>query len=144
MAEQEKKSGYQTHQKKAITAYLREHNAELLTPENIRQGLAESGVRVSLVTVYRFLDHLCDSGAVTKVSSTDGKRSLYRYSALDSKDYSHGRMICLNCGKLLPLECSLLETFYEHVQKEHGCRLDYGKTVLYCICPDCLENGANL
>ena len=141
MAEQAKKGVYRTHQKTAIMAFLKEHREELLNPESIREGLSQKGIRVSMVTVYRYLDKLCDDGEVLRLSSADGKRSLYRYAGMDEKDFSHGRMICLRCGKLLPLECSLLETFYEHVQKEHGCRLDYGKTVLYCVCPDCLSRA---
>lgn len=138
MSAQEKKEGYRTQQKTALLEYLKAHRNEFCSPESMRSDLNNQGVRVSLVTIYRFLDKLAEDGDVVRVSSSDGKRGLYRYSALDEKDFSHGRMICLECGKLLPLECSLLETFYEHVQKEHGCELNYAKTVLYCVCPECL------
>lgn len=133
-----KKIVYKTQQKTAMLEFLKTHREELISPDTIKQGLADRGVAVSLVTIYRFLEKLQEDGTVIRVTSNDGKRGLYRYSGLDAKDFSHGRMVCLRCGKLLPLECTLLETFYEHVQKEHGCRLDYGKTILYCICPDCL------
>lgn len=144
MSDTERKVVYKTRQKSAILDYLSAHSDELLTPETIRDELSKDGVRVSLVTVYRYLDRLAEQGQVLRINSADGKRSLFKYAAMDQKDFSHGRMICLRCGKLLPLECSLLETFYEHVQAEHGCRLDYGKTVLYCLCPDCIKRGESL
>lgn len=144
MSDSERKGVYKTKQKSAILEFLKHHSEELLTPETIWDQLSHQGIRVSLVTVYRFLDTLTESGEVLKLNSTDGKRSLFKYAASDEKDFSHGRMICLRCGKLLPLECSLLETFYEHVQAEHGCRLDYGKTVLYCLCPYCISRGESL
>lgn len=135
----EKQSGYATARKKAILAFLRNHKDDFLTPEKIREELGATGVNLSLVTIYRFLDRLLEENKVVKVSNPDGKRYLYRYVALDENNLSNGKMICLSCGKVIPLECTLLSTFYDHVQKEHGCKLDYKKTVLYCICPDCLR-----
>ncbi len=138
MVQHNNKKVYKTVQKAAILNYLEDHKDDFLNPEDIREGLEKTKEKTSLVTIYRYLDKLEEAGKVVRVSDVKGDRSLYRYVALDKKDFSHGKMICLKCGKLLPLECTLLETFYEHVQKEHGCMLDYKKTVLYCVCPECL------
>lgn len=138
-----RKNEYKTPQKSAILGFLKTHKDDFLNPEQIKEALGSDKVRSSLVTIYRFLDKLEEEGLVVRVYNAYGRRFLYRYIALDEKDFSHGKMICLRCGKILPLECSLLETFYEHVQKEHGCALDYKKTVLYCICPECLLKAKN-
>lgn len=135
------KNSYSTSQKKAILKYLQLHKDDFLTVEEIKEGILTQGVNLSIVTIYRYLDKLIEKNEVVKVSNPDDKRHIYRYVALDNNDLSNGKMICLGCGKILPLECTLLSTFYDHVQKEHGCELDYKKTVLYCICPDCLKKN---
>jgi len=135
----QKKNTYSTSQKKAILTFLQIHKDDFLTVDEIKEGILTKGFNLSIVTIYRFLDKLIENNEVVKVSNPDDKKHIYRYIALDNNDLSNGKMICLNCGKILPLECTLLSEFYEHVQKEHGCELDYKKTVLYCICPDCLK-----
>lgn len=140
----EKKTTYKTPQKTAILDYLKKHNEDFLMPETIKEDLNKNGVVLSLVTIYRYLDRLLDENAVVKIPEPEGgKRFLYRYVGLDDKDFSHGKMVCLQCGKVIPLTCTLLETFYEHVRKEHDCALDYKRTVLYCTCSECLKKEAS-
>lgn len=129
---------YETKQKRVILEILKSKKNEFQTVGDLIKDLANLDINVSYPTIYRFLDKLEQEGNVVRISSTDGKRSLFRYVALDEEGFSHGRMVCLECGKIIPLECTQLETFYDHVQSEHGCELDYKRTVLYCTCAQCL------
>lgn len=132
---------YATKQKRILLEVLQSRKNEFQTVSDLLGGLEKLGVHISYPTVYRFLDRLAEEGKVARISSTDGKRSLFRYVALDEEGFSHGRMVCLECGKIIPLECTQLQTFYDHVQEEHGCELDYKRTVLYCTCAQCLSKG---
>lgn len=129
---------YTTKQKRVLLEVLESKKNEFQTVGDLLKDLEKVGVEISYPTIYRFLDRLEGEGKVARISSTDGKRSLFRYIALDEKGFSHGRMVCLECGKIIPLECTQLGTFYDHVQEEHGCMLDYKRTVLYCTCSECL------
>lgn len=129
---------YDTKQKRIILEVLKSKNNEFQAVGDLVKLMTKLDIDISYPTVYRFLDKLEAEGKVARISSSDGKRSLYRYIALDEDGYSNGRMVCLECGKIIPLKCTQLETFYDHVQKEHGCDLDYKRTVLYCVCAQCL------
>ena len=50
---------------------------------------------------------------------------------------SSGRMVCLDCGRAFPLECSHLEELTRHIQSDHQFEVDTRHTVLYGHCCDC-------
>lgn len=47
------------------------------------------------------------------------------------------RMVCLDCGRAFPLECSHLEELTRHIQSDHQFEVDTRHTVLYGHCCDC-------
>ena len=46
-------------------------------------------------------------------------------------------MVCLDCGRAFPLECSHLEELTRHIQSDHQFEVDTRHTVLYGHCCDC-------
>ena len=44
---------------------------------------------------------------------------------------------CEKCGKLLHLQCDMLEHIDAHLEEDHGFLLDTKRTVFYGICGDC-------
>lgn len=136
-------ASYTTKQKRLLLEVLKSKKNEFQSVSDLISDLEKLDIHISYPTVYRFLDKLAEEGKVARISSSDGKKSLFRYIVLDEVGYSNGRMVCLECGKIIPLRCTQLETFYDHVQQEHGCELDYKRTVLYCTCADCLVKKNN-
>lgn len=134
---------YDTKQKRILLEVLKNKKNEFQSVGDLVGDMERLNIHISYPTVYRFLDKLAEEGKVARISSSDGKKSLFRYIVLDEEGYSNGRMVCLECGKIIPLKCTQLETFYDHVQQEHGCDLDYKRTVLYCTCAQCLAKREN-
>lgn len=46
-------------------------------------------------------------------------------------------MICLRCGRIVPLECSHLKEFSRHIRQEHGFLLEPEHLILYGYCSQC-------
>lgn len=127
---------YNTKQQAMILDYLVRKKDPVFTAEAVWHGLRELENTVSRATVYRALDRLVEAGTILKIPSGDGNRALYRYMG-EAALPSSGRMVCLDCGRAFPLECSHLEELTRHIQSDHQFEVDTRHTVLYGHCCDC-------
>ena len=124
---------YNTKQKERVTAVLREANGAHLTAEDIAGALAPIGMS----TVYRQLDRLCEQGVVRRFFVEEGVRACYQYVGEDCACRNHYHLKCSVCGKLLHVECSVLDEMASHVFEHHGFAVQPEKTVLYGVCEAC-------
>ena len=87
-------------------------------------------------TVYRHLSELCDEGTVRKYRSDTQSAYVYQYVGLgDCRHHFH--LKCVSCGTLTHLECAVSEELLEHIQSDHGFRVDRGRSILYGVCEAC-------
>ena len=127
---------YHTKQQTRILEYLALKKDTAFTAESVWRGLLGGEEKVGRATVYRALDRLVEAGTILKIPSGDGNRALYRYMG-EAALPSSGRMVCLDCGRAFPLECSHLEELTRHIQSDHQFEVDTRHTVLYGHCCDC-------
>ena len=99
------------------------HSDRFVTAEQCMDCLKAEGIHVGQTTVYRALDRLTEENAVIKIPAVDGAGAQYRYIG-ELRPGSPGRLVCLQCGKIIPLECNKLHGFSEHILKEHDFALD--------------------
>ena len=104
-----------------------------LSAEQITEKLCIEGKRLGRTTVYRALQKLVNKGEVCR--HADGN-SFY-YSLAGEKCKEHFHLKCVDCGKLIHLECSQLSDISQHVLSYHGFKLDKLSTVLYGVCEEC-------
>jgi Fur family ferric uptake transcriptional regulator len=104
--------------------------------------LREKGVVVGQTTVYRVLERMVDDGKMMKLPMEDGTK--VRYCFAGEEDWNKlGKLVCMGCGRLIPLECSKIADFLEHIYKEHGFELDQKHTILYGYC-ECCKNKSSV
>ena len=48
-----------------------------------------------------------------------------------------GQLVCLDCGRVLPLDCHMLDEFFAHVRAHHGFVIEGSRNVLYGHCAEC-------
>lgn len=127
---------YKTRQQDVILECLKQQESRFLTVDQFMECLREEGVSVGQTTVYRVLERLTDDGQVMKLPTEDGNK--IRYCFAGEEDLSKpGKLVCLRCGRYIPLECSKMDDFLEHIHEEHGFELDRQHTVLYGYCERC-------
>ncbi len=126
---------YSTSQREAVLEFLKGASNHI-TPSEILTHLKETGVRISLATIYRTLDKLSAEGVIRKMSMGDGAGSCYQYIA-KSDCHSHFHLKCIECGRLIHLSCDFLAEMEKHILAEHGFTISTGRTVIYGRCSDC-------
>ena len=135
-----KRASYRTEQRRLVVACLDANADRYQTVDEIFGALHAQGANVGRTTVYRTLEKLAAEGAVSKVVGAPGTSAFYRRMTTDDPD--QGQLLCLECGRVLPLDCSMLASFADHILAHHGFALDSRRTVLCGVCADCRKRDS--
>lgn len=127
---------YRTKQQEIILNCLKKQKEAFCTVEQFMEYLHRDGIHVGQTTVYRALERLSEDGVVVKIPSVDGSKAQFRYIGEEISS-NVGKLVCLRCGCMIPLECSRLDAFFEHIHEDHGFKLDQSHMILYGYCGQC-------
>lgn len=130
--------GYNTKQKNIIIEMLQHNKDRHLTADEMLKILDELKSPVSKATLYRFLDVLVSTGNLRKYITVDGEKACYQYIDEEEGCYEHYHLKCIECGKLIHMDCKHIGEITEHVLKEHKFSVDSSRIVLYGTCKDCM------
>jgi Fur family ferric uptake transcriptional regulator len=132
------KSQYKTKQRDLVSDCLIENKDRHMTIDQIREYLKEKGASIGQTTIYRNLDKLVQEGVVLKYI-TEGMSACYQYAERSCQNHYH--LICVDCGRMIHLQCDYLDELSSHIRDEHRFKLDNFKTVLYGHCDTCKVSG---
>ena len=134
---------YKTKQQEIILDCLKKQKSRFLTVDQIMDCLKEDGVAVGQTTVYRVLERMVDDGKMIRLPTEDGAK--VRYCFVDKEDLNkQGKLVCLGCGRFIPLECSKMKAFLDHIYEEHGFELDQQHPILYGYCESCKDRRSGI
>ncbi len=140
----QKKGNYLTKHSKQIRDYLKTKEGEHLTALDIRGYFRSINQEIGLVTIYRQLDKLVETGEVNKYQLDSTSSACYEY--VNREEHCHKDFCfhckCSVCGKLIHMHCHELLELQEHIRKEHDFILDPARTVFVGICKECSEKEA--
>ncbi len=134
------RGSYNTRQRKAVQAFLQDHASRYLSVDDIYAMLREQGVEVGRTTVYRTLEAFVGEGLVSKATMPDGGES--RYRLVEPGHEEAGRLVCLDCGRVISIDCAAFQEFSRHVRSDHDFDVDLARTVLYGRCSACRTGAA--
>ncbi|MBU5406041.1 transcriptional repressor [Paraeggerthella hongkongensis] len=129
------RTAYRTKQKALVAECMDRHADEFLTVDEVWGNLKSHGSAIGRTTVYRTLEAAVAQGAVVKVAGIKGTAARYRARSTDQD--RQGQLSCIRCKAVLPLDCSMLQSFSHHVKERHGFEIDQRRTVLYGLCAAC-------
>ncbi|MFA0815291.1 MAG: Fur family transcriptional regulator [Anaerofustis sp.] len=133
---------YRTRQQDQIERILKENAQRHWNAREIAQQLRAHGEEVSRATIYRCLDRLTAEGAVRKYTAEAGELACYQLCT-DAACSNHFHLKCRSCGKLIHLECGMMEDVQKHIAEDHRFVLDPCQTVLYGECEMCAHMHRN-
>ena len=104
---------YRTKQQEIILDCLKKQKSRFLTVDQFMDCLRKEGVQVGQTTVYRVLERLAEDGEIMKLPMEDGSKIRYCYADKDELN-KPGKLVCMRCGRFIPLECSKMADFLDH------------------------------
>jgi len=128
---------YQTEQRKKLLEFLRSDPEHQFTIDIIAEHLSGEGMP-GKSTVYRLMSKLVEEGCVRRFVSGNSRHFVYQIHEFEDCA-NHFHLKCIQCGKLVHLECKKGDELIAHIFKEHKFSVDSGKSVLYGICEDCAD-----
>lgn len=136
---------YNTRQKRDILSFLKSHDLEPYSVDDLVFELQEQGEKVGRTTIYRHLEALAEQGRVRKYQTPQGVM-MYQHIADSSECDTHFHMMCKSCGRLYHVNCKLMQALSEHIYADHHFQLDARETTLLGICARCAsaQKGADI
>lgn len=121
-----------TRQRESILEVIFEAEKPV-TATYIFSRLQESCPNLKLSTVYRNMNLFVKKGLLRKLSlDIDNNESYFELI----RDEHHHHLICIQCNKVLPLDCPLGE-FEEKIKEETAYILIDHSVKIFGICPHC-------
>lgn len=128
---------YKTRQKEAILSFFKENSNRHLTAADIINQINSTGENIGTATVYRYLDRLVEKGTIRKYFVDEKLGACYQYNEDNRECGHHFHLKCIECGKLIHLDCSHLQSISDHIFSEHDFVIDNSRTVFYGRCKNC-------
>ena len=104
-----------------------------LTAADIFDKLKKSNPKLRLSTVYRNLNKFVENNLVSKIEIKMDKKESY-FELLQGNHHHH--LICLKCGKIIPLKCPL-KNYENKISDQTNYQIVEHRLKLYGLCPDC-------
>ena len=104
------------------------------TAETVYQSLTVQHPRLSLATVYRNLNQLCEAGTLKRLRLTDSP---------DRFDYNtepHCHLCCSGCGRVIDLEAVSLD-WNALLAQPTDCRIESCEVSFYGLCGHCAKDS---
>lgn len=123
---------YKTKHRTKLIGFLKKNHGEHLTIHDIQRSLPD----IPQATLYRLMDSLLEEGLVRKYVIEPNASCCYQYCDCDH-DHHHFHLICEKCGKLIHLDCHEVDKLVDHIEGDHGFKVDINKVNLYGLCDEC-------
>ena len=125
-----RKENYHTKQKDMILDVIKKENGRFMVNDIYKKI---SGV--GLTTVYRYINALVDMGKLKK--EIDNNNQVYYYYLSDCECEYHLYLKCLECGKIIHIDCDFVYELYDHIVKKHKFMPNTKNLVIDGICKQC-------
>lgn len=131
---------YKTKQRSLIMKCLKQNSENAYTVDEIELILKNTGSAIGKTTIYRYVKSLEQSGFVRRFVPEDKKSATYQFVEHSENCKTHIHLKCINCGKLIHLECDIVNDMCSHIMLNHGFSVDKSKTTVLGLCEQCLES----
>lgn len=135
------KSEYKTKPRNLIIEYLKDNADTRFTARDILNAVKGKGDGLDRSTVYRNLERLSKEGKLVKYKEADVNATCYQYSEKHESCCEHMHAQCSVCGKIFHLDNKIFKSAAKKMMDEYGIEIDYGKSVIMCICDECRNIG---
>lgn len=123
--------------RQALRGVLGAERRHTWSVEELRDRLAEEGVRADYSTVFRAAGRLEADGELERVELGDGRA----HFEVRGEDH-HEHLSCSSCGAVVAVPCLVVEEALASIADETGFVLSRHHLVVSGTCPACQADGA--
>lgn len=127
---------YKTKSREKLLEYFETVDDKPFSVADIQEYLKKQNVDINVVTIYRNLDRMVQDGQLMQHKSSDSKAVMYSLTK-EHDCHNHLHLKCKICGRMIHLECDLMDTIREHLMEEHGFSLECEGSIIMGLCADC-------
>ena len=126
---------YRTEKREALASFLRSHQKEAFSLEELCEILCPDGKGKS--TVYRLISRFVDEGAVRKIADVRTRHNSYQWIGEGCSHHLH--LKCTVCGQVIHLDHETSHKFEATLRGALSFMLDEEQTLLFGICKGCAK-----
>lgn len=127
--------GYRITNPMKVIVDILAKSGHLLNPTEVFVRAKNINPKIGLVTVYRTIEKLEQTGLIDRVHMPDGCQSFFQSSA----GHQH-LLICTNCGKAEYFEGENLNQFFQKIGEQLGYQVNEHWLQLFGLCHECQSN----
>lgn len=124
---------YKTKQRDEILRFFMDNEDKCYTAREVC-----ANVKAGEATVFRALSSLAEDGRLKRFTGERGDGAYYQFSTCSADDHIH--LKCVECGKLIHMDCTFMAEIIDHFREHHGFTVDCEKTVIYGLCDECARS----
>lgn len=132
---------YQTKTQQILLEYISSLEHTRFSAKDLIDYFTNSETTIGAATIYRQLDRMCEDGSLRRYTYGEEGGAYYQY--LGESCISHYHLTCTQCGKLVHLECDLVDKMQQHIWQDHQFLIQPATTVFFGICLDCIKQSDN-
>ncbi len=123
---------YNTQNRQLILEYIKQD--KYISVNDIHQELLHQGRKISVSTIYRFLDYLEKERLIIRHIDPSTKRACFAYVGDNHMCQQHLHMKCRECGLTVHLPAELLS----QTEELHQFKVEYDSSIIQGTCNICL------
>lgn len=100
------------------------------TAEEVYESVRKALPNISLATVYRNLNLLCEEGVIRSILTKD----VVHY---DAHTNGHRHVICNRCGKIFDIDVDVTQELIDKANIAFDGEIENCKLIFYGLCSDC-------
>ncbi|MDL2211898.1 transcriptional repressor [Erysipelotrichaceae bacterium OttesenSCG-928-M19] len=109
-------------------------NSSHPTAEDVYLTLVEDNPQLSLGTVYRNLNTLCDKGVIKRVAIPNSK------DYFDGILSEHQHLICDKCHNIFDLDVKAMDELADKIEKDQGIKVSSLQLFVKGVCHNCQKD----
>lgn len=124
---------YITSGKKQLIDFLMQNKDRHYTVDEIAEELPAVGKS----SVYRIVGKLHQDGTLRRFETEGSSSFVYQYVESSEACENHFHLKCVDCGRIIHMECDRLNSIKQHIRSEHGFIIGTKNSIIYGQCVDC-------
>ncbi|ONI44913.1 hypothetical protein AN641_05370 [Candidatus Epulonipiscioides gigas] len=123
---------YNTKNRQKILELIKNQQDRYVSIDDISISLENQDIKISLSTIYRYIDYLVKENLISKHIDTDAKKSYFRYIGDDLSCKEHLHLKCKTCGTTIHLPEGLIKK-----ENINNFKIEYDASVITGVCENC-------